>query len=75
MRKFKCHFGITGQPKVLGQTLSSRRENLLRLALAAASFSTPEGSMLADGGPQDAEVHGLHSLRTHTPPPENGWAR
>jgi hypothetical protein len=31
--------------------------------------------MLADGGQQDTEVHGLHSLRTHTPPPENGWAR
>ncbi len=74
MRKFKCPFGITGQPKVLGKTLSSQRENLLRLSLAAASFSTPEGSVLADGGPQDTEVHGLHS-EPHTPPPENGWAR
>lgn len=43
MRKFKCHFGITGQPKVPGQTLSSRMYNLVRLALAAASFSTAGG--------------------------------
>ncbi len=31
--------------------------------------------MLADGGPQDAEVRDPRSLRTHTPPPENGWGR
>jgi len=70
MRKFKCYFVITCQPKVLGQTLSSRRENLLCLALAVASFNLPESSMFADGGPQDVEVHGLHSLSPISLPPQ-----